>query len=593
MKLEKYYKHILILILSILDTIIMFNINIKNIFVINNLKYIIITILLYLFYNKFLNKNKFNKTILIISIILSSFLIMGSAIDKTSTIDILFSSLSNIIYTTISLLFYIILIYTFIFNLYQYLDNIKIKESHNKLYNFIFEKHPFIIPFLIIFIIGLPIILYFYPGTIQWDGMKQLDYFFGIKNWSNHHPAFSTFLMGICVDIGRNLGSDNLGVFIYTFTQYIISCLTFAYIIKFLKELNTPKLFRIITLIYFIALPIWYINSYTLVKDTMYYLIFIYFFIFLIKYFYQTNRKNYIILLLSSILLVLFRNNGIYVVLITFLFLLFNKKEKINKKKNISLILIIIIIQIIYSITLSIFNISGGNIREMLSIPIQQTARYVSNYSVNNEEKEIIENVFNADINTIKKKYNPEISDPVKFMFNLENKNELLDYFQIWIKQFTKHPKIYFDSFLQNYYGYFYPNKKEVKDGIAWFSIIKNKRVNTNYFNFYMNDKYENQRNDIENYTYYLRSLPIISLLFNTGFYTWILIILIGYIITKKQYNYLIISMPLLITLLFCFLSPVNSYIRYMEPIMVSLPIFIGLILNNFKNNCNTKISMI
>jgi len=312
---------------------------------------------------KFFKSNMFSKVILIISIIFSLFFICGYAIFKTSTIDVLFYDPINILVTIFIFCLFVPSFYIFIYLLYSLFDNLRYKENSSKLYNFIFEKHPFLIPFLIFIIVGIPFIIYFYPGTVQWDGMKQIDYFYGIKNWSNHHPAFSTLVMGTCVKIGRALIDDNFGIFLYTFPQFILSCATFSYILVFLRKIKTPKCIIVFTFLFFLLNPVWYINSYTLVKDTMFYLFFIIFFIEFINYFYGENNKYK--LLLISLLIILFRNNGIYVVLGSFILLWIFKKG--SKKINTSFIVFMVLFQIAYNIVISSCGIVQGNVREMLS----------------------------------------------------------------------------------------------------------------------------------------------------------------------------------------------------------------------------------
>lgn len=518
---------------------------------------------------------KISKTITIISIIFSIFLLSGFSISKNGVIDSLFTN-QNLLLSIFFFFLFTTIFYFLILFFYHLLDKIKQKEINSKMYNLIFLKWPFIIPFIIFFLFGLPILVFYYPGTVQWDGMKQLDYFYNIIPWSNHHPVFPTILMGISMKIGRVI-NDNFGIFIYTFSQYIISCAVFAYAISFLTKIKTAKIITIATFLFFLLNPLLYINAYTLVKDTLFYLIFILYFIQIIKYYYDSSKKNKIMLLIFSLLLILLRNNGIYITLFTnFIFILFNKN---NKKSYIYFCLFLCFFQIFYSTTITLCHVRQGNIREMLSIPIQQTARYVSSYKVTNEEKETIEKIFHMDLNQIKDKYEPELSDPIKFHFSVQNKEELLEYFKIWYKQFKKQPKIYVDSFLENYYGYFYPLKKEYKDGLAQFKIVKNKRVNTGYFNIYQLEKYSSIRLKIENTINDIRNIPVIEMIFNTGFYTWLLLLFIGYSIYKGNKKNILFATPFIITLAFCFLSPVNAYVRYMNPIIYCLPIYIAMTL--------------
>ena len=75
----------------------------------------------------------------------------------------------------------------------------------------------------------------------------------------------------------------------------------------------------------------------------------------------------------------------------------------------------------------------------MLSIPFQQTARYVKTYNneVTDKEKKAIDKILNYD--TLASRYKVDISDPVKNEFNrYYKKEELNEYFRVWFKQFTK-----------------------------------------------------------------------------------------------------------------------------------------------------------
>lgn len=522
---------------------------------------------------------KRSKTIILVSILFSLFLLMGYSINKTGKINYLFKGF-NSLKTIVFFAIFFIIFYKLLVWLYEFFDKKEKKSKNSKIYEFIFEKRPILIPFLIFLIAGLPILIIYYPGPVHWDGLKQIGYFYNIFPWSNHHPVFPTILMGISMKIGRFLINDNFGVFLFTFPQYIFSAFTFSYMLSFLRELKAPKYLIVTTFIFFLICPIWYINAYTLVKDTYYYLIFIFFFIFYIKLYYDQSKKNKIWLIIFSLLLMLFRNNGIYVVLLSFIVAaIFNKDVRNVLLKY---CLIVILFQTCYNITIGLCGISQGNNREMLSVPIQQTARYVTKYELTTDEKEFIESVFHMDVGTIQRKYDAELSDPIKFSFNAKG-STLKEYFVLWFKMFLKHPKVYVDAFLENYYGYFYPPKKEYKDGLAQFEMVYNTKVNTGYFDFYYIKSLKPARAFIKGAINEIRDLKVIDLLFNVGTYTWVLIILMGYALYKKRYDKLVLSMPLIITLAFCFVSPVNAYVRYMYPIIVGWPIYMALVFKKGK----------
>ena len=83
--------------------------------------------------------------------------------------------------------------------------------------------------------------------------------------------------------------------------------------------------------------------------------------------------------------------------------------------------------------------VKPGGKQEMLSIPFQQTARYVKYYGndVSTEEEKVIRKVLDYD--TIGKNYDPDLSDPVKNTY--KQKDEYLkDYFLI--ERFLKYANI-------------------------------------------------------------------------------------------------------------------------------------------------------
>ena len=516
-------------------------------------------------------KNKINKIVLITSMLLSFLFFTGYSISKTGTIDYLFTK-NFILFITLFFLMTFAL-YFILFFLYKYIDK---QKKDNKIVNFcyhyLFEIKPFLIPFLIFILFGLPMVIFFYPGMVQWDGFVELDYFYGIIPWSTHHPILPTLVMGICVKIGRFLSNDNFGAFIFNFPQFIFSCITYSYCLFYLTKIKAPKTFILISFLFLLFNPVLYFTSYTLFKDNYYSIFSILFLIEFINYY--NNKDNNAKLLIFSLLVVLFRKNGIYVVITSLICMLFFNKSKRNITFKIICLIVISYISIFKITTFA--GIEQGNIREALSIPIQQTGRYIKTYKLTNDEKQFYEYIFDTDINTIKKNYEPELSDPIKDTFYIKNSNDFINYFKFWFKGLKKHPKIYFDAFLENTYGYFYPFKREYAFTIANFNIERNNNVNTGYFNFNMDINYGEQRYQIVNNIYKARNNKVIGLMFNTGVYTWVLIVTLGYVLYKKNYSNLVISIPILMNLLFCFLSPLNAHLRYMNPVIFSLPVFVG-----------------
>ena len=83
----------------------------------------------------------------------------------------------------------------------------------------------------------------------------------------------------------------------------------------------------------------------------------------------------------------------------------------------------------------------------MLSVPFQQTARYLREYpdDVTASEKKAINRILDYDV--LAEKYNPELSDPVKITFRFRDDDNdpkldgyMNDYFKAWFAMFRRHP---------------------------------------------------------------------------------------------------------------------------------------------------------
>ena len=80
--------------------------------------------------------------------------------------------------------------------------------------------------------------------------------------------------------------------------------------------------------------------------------------------------------------------------------------------------------------------VEKGSVKEVLSIPFQQTARYIKEYpeEVTLKEKKAINDILSYD--GIKENYNPEISDFVKNTFREGSEDKLDEYFKVWFEMF-------------------------------------------------------------------------------------------------------------------------------------------------------------
>lgn len=520
---------------------------------------------------------------IIYSLIITIFIIIGTSFILTGNFKsitkypILFLISSGLLYKIINE----ITIY-----LYDKLDekrvkNLDIKKSK---FNTLLKEKSFIFSLIFILLCWLIYLIAFYPGILSPDPSYQILQYFGIDNkysyysilidksviLTNHHPVIHTLLLGSCIKIGIKLfNSFNIGLFIYTLIQTFILAATLSYTIKFMKEINVNEKYRKLCLFIYALVPVFPLYALSPVKDVIFGCLIILYVISLYKFIKNKcsmNVKDIVREIILIILIMLFRNNGFHVVLLSFPFLFLTSKK--NLKKYLLIFLVVISFYFSYNkVILPHFKITNGSIREMLSVPFQQTARYVKEHKneVTKSEKKAIDKILDYD--TIDKRYNPKLADPVKNKFNrYYTNNDLKNYFKVWFLELKKHPITYIEATINNTYGYFYPVETN------WYVyIIPKKIVNDFGFDYSFNSLYI-LRYVLSAIALVFPYIPFIGLFVNIGFNTWILLFMLSYLLYKKNYKSIIYILPSLILLLVCFVSPANTYFRYALPNIFLMP---------------------
>lgn len=585
-----------ILLLSIMTSFsLIVNIDLKNVIVdksnANMISYALMAFLLFKEYDKYyLKGNKNNGLFIFFSMLLSLFTVIGYSYNKINSWDLCFSNFLFIIITIIK-----IISYSFLFNLiinkadgfiHKNKNDIKIS---NKLKT-VFEEKPFVTCCIIMLIFWLPYIIAFFPAILSPDPSFQIKQFFGFEtkylNYTkqyengstitNHHPVLHTVLLGGCVKVGHLLfDSTNVGLFLYSLIQITILVSTLAFTIKYMKVIKTPYYIRYMTLLFYSIVPVFPLYAMSAVKDVIFTSLVI---LYMITMFHlvknnkeKLSKMRYFQIAILMLLVMLFRNNGIYLVVMSFPFLFFVNKNK--TRLLVVLALPLVIYNCYNSYLLPYLKISQGSIREMLSIPFQQTARYVkeNKNNLDKDEKEAIDKVLGID--TLASRYNPEISDPVKNCYNKDTtKEELKNYFKMWFKGFIKRPDIYIEATFNNIYGYLTPNTGN------WYVYTNyDKRLSQEKIFNYSFNKLKVTRSILSGYALSFPYIPLLGLIVNIGFIVWIYMYMFFTYIKDKKFKYLIILTPMISLFLTCLASPVNTYFRYAMPYIFALPIMYAL----------------
>lgn len=537
-------------------------------------------IFFYFYYKK--GREIKSKAFMVVSVIFSVCMLIGNSFESTGDFTLLYKTPIHFVLQLCRFVGYIFFFKTGLTYVYTYLKKYKKIFPYQRVIN-LFDEHPFFFSCICLFLSYLIYIIAFYPAVLSPDPSNQIKQFFNIETkyldsvivtnpnvyLTNHHPVFHTMLLGGCTKIGLLLGSFNLGLFIYTLLQTLTVIFTLSYTVFFMKKINTPYRIRCFFLLFYMFCPIFPLYAMSTVKDTFFSCCIV---LYTIQVFVLLQNKDYqkhqfLFLFLIILLLILFRNNGIHVFLLSFPFIFFILKK--IWKKNLILFLLCLACNFGYTkVLLPSFDIPEGSIREMLSIPFQQTARYVTKYEneITEKEREAIDKIL--VYNTLKERYEPNISDPVKSEFNkYATKEDLKDYFGVWLGQFFKHPLVYLEATVANTYGYFYPNTT------SWYVYYKyDDRLSSAGFDYHYNPL-EGLRNTLSKYANTYKKIPLIGLSVNIGFSFFVLMTLFIYVFYEKKYKYLLLFVPHFVLLLVCVASPVNTYFRYAMPYIFALPI--------------------
>lgn len=593
----KKYNSIICLILGIITSYsLLFEITSKGLkFGRSNtmmLTYLILAIFLFVFYKKYFNKFKGKMTYRVISLIFSLLMVFGYSYDVAGNSSLVFGSVSIIIFSILKMIGYFVLFNTAIHLLNDIVVKKKIKDEKLPKILSLFDKHPFLFSFIVIVICYLPYIIAYYPVIINYDAANQIKEVMGIHTRymdsvvllnpnvyiTNFNPIIHTLLIGGLFKVGYLIGNVNFGMFLYSIVQLIIVISVFAYSIYYLNKIKVNKKLILIILGIYALVPLFPFYAMTAVKDVIFSSLIL---LYCIKLYdimkYKQTTKQYILFSLLVLLIILFRNNGIYTIVLSLPFAMILKKE--IRKPILIIFIFNIAMYIGYNkVLLPSLEIANTSIREMLSVPFQQTARYAKYYGdeISDEDKKIIDKVLGYD--DLGERYEPDLSDKVKNKYNkYTTDEELKEYFQVWFKYLLKRPGVYIDATINNVYGYFYPNTS------AWYIYTDlNHKLPEAGFDYHFNGL-NGLRSILSAYGEAFPYIPILGTTANIGMVVWIYILLLGMLIVNKMKKYIVLLLPAFSLILVCIVGPANTYFRYILPCVFALPSLILILYNELK----------
>lgn len=558
-------------------TVMLFRMELESV----EIEHILAFILLNFLYKKYLSLKKENISIsaLIVSLILSSFLIIGMSFASFHDFSFIIGRKAQIPIAGIVFIGSWAILYALIKSFYQFLDDYGTvylkKETKNKCLQYI-DDHFVIVCIITLLVLWAVQALPFFPGSVPHDGRFQLNQYYGYTELNLHHPYYATMLMGTIYNIGRQLFGIIGGCLFYVVFQSVCAAIVFTKVCDYIRlKTNNVSIALAVVAFYAIA-PMWWTYLQTIDKDAIYFISFTWFVLEYIKVFLDDERKTttYIQMIVAGVCCCLFRNDAKYIIMASMIVLIF-----IVANNRLKVVFVSACIVIGYlcanAVPVKVLGLTSVNQVEGLGIPLQQVARYVTycEDDLTEEEKEIIDNVIKYE--GIPERYDPEYVDPIKNYYRDTTAEEFDEFFKLWLEKLCERPDICVTATWNNIYGYTDPFY--FYNGLSSFQLYTRGNFtetdkNAVYSEYIFSDEIRAVCGDL---VYSWQKVPGLSLVVNPGVYTWIGFILLGAVMRKKKWRSMMtFCIPVLSTAV-CFASPVNGLLRYSLPIMAIVPMYL------------------
>lgn len=546
-----------------------------------DLKFILLFILCICFY-RYLDRRQektsafSGKGAAALSVFFSLCLLVGRSYGETGTWAYCFGSGVNFIKFLLALSGFSMMFREMILFLSEYLSSRQFTDQREHF----FTHHAFRKSFLILLGVYMPFLLLSFPGKLCWDAIGQIEQVIGQGGYSTHHPLFHTLLMGGLTWLGKQLfHSYEVGLFAYMLVQAVMLAAALAATIAVLAKRSARFGLLLGLLLIYCITPVYSNMASTALKDVPYsasvigYVIFL---ALLLEAPERINDRRFVLgFMLLQLSVILFRNNGLYVILLSGVGAFCYLFPKLQLKKRIRGLVCcfgasIIAGELILFLLAQSLGASAGSKGEMLSVPFQQTARYLQLYrdAISREELSAIEAVL-GDIDTVALSYDPDSSDPVKALFRREAAaSELGAYLRVWFQGFWKHPSVYGEAFLVHVYGWFDP------------AVSNSVRYESEYDVIRQQGLFPNADKLLIFYYRFAGRISLLAVFENVGAAVWALFFLSFYQKKKKQTAAIYAGLPLWVSLLVCMASPgFLLHPRYAFPILFTIPFLYGFTL--------------
>ncbi len=351
---------------------------------------------------------------------------------------------------------------------------------------------------LVLLAMWLPALILLAPGSVTYDGARQLDELLGVSVPSldftyvptNHHPWFATLWQGSLFRVGMWIsgGNVNAGLLVHSLVLVSASLLTYAYVVRRIQSLTGDRGWTLLALLFFGVLP--HFANYAMLyeKTGWYQLALLWFFLGVVDVALSqgTAASRSLQLTVGGTLAALFRSNGIYIVIpaliVLAVLLLGNEGRRRLAEVAVAGLVAVTVFFGWTNIALPRLGVAPASPAEALVLPFQQVARIVlsDGASLTPAQLATIDAVLPVD--ELRAAYNAENGDGVKSLYEIdsflitdsaiekmrgradwwrgddtERRAKLTAFLLLWPQLVLQHPGTALSATIQNTYLYYAP----------------------------------------------------------------------------------------------------------------------------------------
>jgi hypothetical protein len=271
------------------------------------------------------------------------------------------------------------------------------------------------------------------------------------------------------------------------------------------------------------------------------------------------------------------RNQGLYIVAVMAVITLFVCRKQLIVP--VSMVLIGIFVVGFNAWATRTFEIGPTDMKEMLSVPIQQSYRVAYNRLTGKEPAEITDGQMAMLATLVPTEnmygYRPDISDPIKYYFNTPVfKADKEEYIRLWYALGKKNSRTYWRAFRDLIMPYWNYNIHLQRDLMFSYTNVDFNRWGIHrdckmpeYYNYLINQAV---------HLHYHRN-PLTYLMFEPGICLWIMTFAFGWAIINRRKRQTLLTFWNCLLFGTMLLGPAALY-RYILPIVLTAPLMLGML---------------